>query len=105
MANWIDIFSLTLTLSFIGGIIYAILFVSRKISESVNMTQENLKSKGYAISREGMSVKTSKRFDRSDYVDATQRGFVKAYGAASFGKNSIGSAGHHNSNTSKGQNL
>ncbi|KAG6849428.1 hypothetical protein H0H93_008576, partial [Arthromyces matolae] len=95
------------TLSIIGGVIYAILFVSKKISESMTTTKEkyvilfppipltngvdfSLKNKGYTISREGVSVKTSKRFDRSDYVDATQRGFVKAYGAASFGKDGMG---------------
>ncbi|KAJ3775875.1 hypothetical protein FB446DRAFT_365971 [Lentinula raphanica] len=32
-----------------------------------------LKEKGYEISNQGMSVKTSKRMNREDYVDATQR--------------------------------
>ncbi|KAH0580438.1 hypothetical protein H2248_001939 [Termitomyces sp. 'cryptogamus'] len=101
MPNWIDIFSLTLTLSLISSIVYAILLVSRQVSESITSTQENLKNKGYTISREGMSVKTAKRFDRSDYVDVTQRGFVKAYGAASFGKDNLGSASHQESNTKR----
>ena len=37
------------------------------------------------ISDKGVSVKTTSRFNREDYVDATQRGFIKAMGAASFG--------------------
>jgi len=65
-----------------------------------------LKTKGLVISDKGVSVKTSRRFDQEDYVDATQRyyppllydtvgllgsffrnrGFIKAMGAASFGK-------------------
>ena len=56
-----------------------------------------------------MSVKTSRRFDREDYVDATQRygrsfaspfisdhlssrGIIKAMGAASFRKNAAASS-------------
>lgn len=31
-----------------------------------------------------MSVRTSSRFNREDYVDATQRGFIKAMNASSF---------------------
>ncbi|KAG6827108.1 hypothetical protein H0H92_013179 [Tricholoma furcatifolium] len=78
------------TISIIGGAIYAIVLVSQKIRESVSTTKENLKNKGYTVSREGVSVKTAKRFDRSDYVDATQRGFVKAFGASHFGKDHMG---------------
>ena len=32
-----------------------------------------LKSKGVDVSRHGLSVKTDKRFDREQYLDATQR--------------------------------
>jgi hypothetical protein len=45
-----------------------------------------LKESGLHISDSGLAVKTSKHFNREDYVDATQRGFVKVMGAASFGK-------------------
>lgn len=45
----------------------------------------SLKNKGLHISDKGVSVKTSSRFNREDYLDATQRGFIKAMGASSFG--------------------
>ena len=32
-----------------------------------------MKDKGYELSGKGVSIKTSKRFDRQDYIDATQR--------------------------------
>ncbi|PFH49181.1 hypothetical protein AMATHDRAFT_48943 [Amanita thiersii Skay4041] len=47
----------------------------------------SLKSKGYDISKTGVSVKTSKRFDHEHYVDAVQRGFIRALGASSYGAN------------------
>ncbi|KAK0201238.1 hypothetical protein DFS33DRAFT_1266425, partial [Desarmillaria ectypa] len=68
-----------------GGIVYGILCASNSLSETVASTKEKLKEKGYTVSDTGVSVKTSKRFGREDYVDATQRGLVKAIGAASFG--------------------
>ncbi|KAF8059903.1 hypothetical protein FPV67DRAFT_1632907 [Lyophyllum atratum] len=85
MASWIDIFALIATLSVVGGVIYGVIYVSNQISKGVASTKENLKSKGLTISQKGVSVKTSKRFDRADYVDATQRGFVKALGASTYG--------------------
>ena len=39
-----------------------------------------LKSRGVDISANGVSVKTSKRFDRGDYVDATQRWVLNSPG-------------------------
>jgi len=86
MANWIDFFALVLTLAVVGGVIYGILTISRQLTESVQSTKESLKNKGLHISGKGVSIKTSKRFDREDYVDATQRGFIKAMGASSFGR-------------------
>ncbi|KAF9466740.1 hypothetical protein BDZ94DRAFT_1319254 [Collybia nuda] len=86
MANWFDFISLTLTIGVVGGVIYSILYTSKRISQSVQSTKESLKTRGLTISDKGVSIKTSKRFDREDYVDATQRGFVKAMGAASFRK-------------------
>jgi len=58
----------------------------RSVSQGVESAKEGLKTKGVHITDKGVSVKTSKRFDREDYVDATQRGIVKAMGASSFGK-------------------
>ena len=46
---------------------------------------ERLKSRGVNISDKGVSVKTTSRFNREDYLDATQRGVIKAMSAASFG--------------------
>ncbi|KAG5635873.1 hypothetical protein H0H81_009831 [Sphagnurus paluster] len=85
MANWIDFLSLVLTLGIVGGVIYGILYISRQVRESVEGYKESLKDKGVSISKKGVSVKTSKRFDREDYIDATQRNFVKAVSAAKFG--------------------
>ncbi|KAJ7638361.1 hypothetical protein FB45DRAFT_826716 [Roridomyces roridus] len=86
MANWLDIVSLLATVAVFGGIIYAILLVSRSVDQGVQSAKEGLKTKGLHITDQGLSVKTSKRFDREDYVDATQRGFVKAVNASSFRK-------------------
>jgi len=87
MASWLDFLVLFVTLSVVGGVGYGVLFISKQISQGLASTKENLKSKGLTISKQGVSVKTSRRFERSDYVDATRRGFVKAYGASSFGNN------------------
>ncbi|KAI3615118.1 hypothetical protein WG66_016876 [Moniliophthora roreri] len=105
MANWFDIVSflavgvlnvggssdLTLgwleqTAVFFGAVIYGIVFVIRSVTESLESTKEKLKEKGYDISSGGVKVKTQKRFNREDYVDATQRQFVKAMEASSFRK-------------------
>ncbi|KAK0213845.1 hypothetical protein IW262DRAFT_1467187 [Armillaria fumosa] len=92
MASWLDFIALLVTVGICGGIVYGILCASSSLSESVAATKEKLKEKGYTISDKGVSVKTSKRFGREDYVDATQRGFVRAMGAASFGSSSPGSS-------------
>jgi len=44
-----------------------------KISAITLTTKEKLKSKGYDVSTQGVAVQTQKRFNREDYVDATQR--------------------------------
>ncbi|KAF7330864.1 hypothetical protein MVEN_02425900 [Mycena venus] len=80
MANWVDMVSLLVTVSVFGGIIYVVLLVVQSISQGVESAKEGLKSKGVHITDKGVAVKTSKRFDREDYVDATQRGIVKAMG-------------------------
>jgi len=87
MANWIDFFSLIATITVFGGVIYGIIFVVRSINEGWTSTQASLKSKGLDISASGVSVKTSKRFGREDYVDATQRHIVKAFEAATIRRN------------------
>jgi len=67
------------------AVIYGVSVAVKQVSEAVNNTKETLKNKGLNISDKGVSVKTTARFNREDYVDATQRGFLKAMGAASFG--------------------
>ncbi|KAJ7122931.1 hypothetical protein C8R44DRAFT_784953 [Mycena epipterygia] len=97
MANWLDLISLLATVAVFGGIVYAVLVVVRSVSQGVESAKEGLKTKGLHITDKGVSVKTSKRFDREDYVDATQRGFVKAVNASSFrkgGANDSQSDGH-----------
>ncbi|KIM44039.1 hypothetical protein M413DRAFT_443099 [Hebeloma cylindrosporum] len=93
MANFIDILSLVATITVFGGVIYGVIFVMRSINEGVASTKESLKSRGLDVSASGVSIKTSKRFDREDYVDATQRGIVRAVGAASFKRNASPSSG------------
>ncbi|KAF9232173.1 hypothetical protein BU15DRAFT_55274, partial [Melanogaster broomeanus] len=72
------------TLIFVGTIL-GVVYVVKQVSSGVKSTKESLESKGIRISDKGVSVKTQKRFDREDYVDATQRGCIKALNAASFG--------------------
>lgn len=85
MANWIDFVSLFITLSIAASIVAGLLYVGRATSRAAERAKESLKHKGVNVSREGVSVKTNKRWDRSDYLDATQRGFVKAYNLSSHG--------------------
>jgi len=94
MANWLDVISLLVTVAVFGGIIYVVLLVVRSVSQGVESAKEGLKTKGLHITDKGVAVKTSKRFDREDYVDATQRGIVRAVGAASFGKGGTADPGY-----------
>ncbi|THV00795.1 hypothetical protein K435DRAFT_434439 [Dendrothele bispora CBS 962.96] len=97
MATWTDILSLVVTVAVFGGIVVGVLAVVRSFSEGVKSTKEKLKERGVDVSKGGVSVKTSKRMDRESYVDATQRGIIRAMGASSIGKSSqipqIGIAG------------
>jgi len=78
-------FSLLTTTFFFVGSIFGVYYIVKQVSSGVQHTKESLENKGISITAEGVSVKTQKRFDRDDYVDATQRGVIKALGAASFG--------------------
>ncbi|KAJ3798468.1 hypothetical protein GGU11DRAFT_582999 [Lentinula aff. detonsa] len=91
MAELTDFIALIATIAIFAGIIYIIYTVTGTVSEGVKSTKDKLKEKGYEISDQGMSVKTSKRMNREDYVDATQRGLIRAMGASSFGSNTTGS--------------
>lgn len=110
MAKWIDLFSLVLTITlFLGAIVGIVLFV-RRISEFVNATKASLQEKGWTVSNQGVSVRTSKRLDREDYIDATQRGIMKVVGASKFGHaasastTSLDGEGHANADGSSNKN-
>ncbi|PPQ74754.1 hypothetical protein CVT26_005051, partial [Gymnopilus dilepis] len=90
--NWHATHSIRQTISVLGGIVYGILYIVKSVNDGLESTKASLKSKGLDISSTGVSVKTSRRFDREDYVDATQRGIIKAMGAASFRKNAAASS-------------
>ncbi|KAL0574005.1 hypothetical protein V5O48_007949 [Marasmius crinis-equi] len=86
MAGLLDVVSFITTAAFFGGVIYGVLYLVRSVNSGIENTKAQLKERGYDVSSGGVKVKTSKRFDREDYVDATQRGFVKAMEASSFRK-------------------
>ncbi|KAF8550795.1 hypothetical protein OG21DRAFT_1487498 [Imleria badia] len=88
MASWIDIFSLLMTTLFFVGVVLGVLYASQAFSSSVQSTKASLEQRGITLSRDGVSLKTQKRFDREAYLDATQRGLVKALGAATVGPES-----------------
>ncbi|KAI0919938.1 hypothetical protein AcW1_002938 [Taiwanofungus camphoratus] len=85
MANWVDFLSLTVTLSLIAGVTFGLLYIVKKVSEAVQATKASLKNKGVNISSNGMHVKTSRRLNREDYMDATQRGLLKALHNSMYG--------------------
>ncbi|KAH9850462.1 hypothetical protein C2E23DRAFT_835195 [Lenzites betulinus] len=85
MANWFDYLSLLATLTIISALAYGGFLAMKAISSAVESTKDSLKTKGVNLSKNGVSVKTNKRYDREDYLDATQRGFIKAMKASSGG--------------------
>jgi len=85
MATWVDICALFVTMVVTTGAVYCIVTFMRQLAQSVEATKESLKNKGLTVSEHGVSVKTDGRFDREDYLGATQRGLIKALGAATYG--------------------
>ncbi|KAF7320939.1 hypothetical protein HMN09_00180600 [Mycena chlorophos] len=86
MTNWVDLLSFGATIAVFGGIIYVVLLVVRGVSQGVENAKEGLKTKGVHITDKGVALKTDKRFDREDYVDATQRGLINVVNASSINK-------------------
>lgn len=84
MASWIDVLSFLTVTSLFVGTIFGVVFVTKRLSAAAQHTKESLQHKGISISDKGMSIKTSKRFDRENYVDATQRGVIKVLDASNF---------------------
>ncbi|KAI5891796.1 uncharacterized protein SCHCODRAFT_01202170 [Schizophyllum commune H4-8] len=95
MAGWTDILVLIVVVAILSGVTYGVIVASQQVSTSVENTKAKLKDRGFDVSRGGVSVKTSGRIDRDDYIDATQRGFIKAMGAASFRKDAHPSPSAH----------
>jgi hypothetical protein len=64
------------------------MFVSKQINHSFEATKKDLHKKGLSVSS-GVSVKTSGRMTREDYIDSTQRAFINGMAvmkqAGSFG--------------------
>ncbi|OCB89602.1 hypothetical protein A7U60_g3200 [Sanghuangporus baumii] len=86
MSSWFDLLAFTLIFAAFVGAIIGVRFVANQISSTMAATKESLKDRGLIVSDKGVSVRTSSRYSREDYVDATQRGFIKAMNAASFNK-------------------
>ncbi|GBE85631.1 hypothetical protein SCP_0801500 [Sparassis crispa] len=93
MAGWIDVLSLIVTLSLIAAVVLGIIYVMRAMSSVVESTKESLKTKGVDLSKGGMSVKTHGRYNREDYLDATQRHLMKALHTSKFGASAKGTEG------------
>ncbi|KAJ3543686.1 hypothetical protein NMY22_g3051 [Coprinellus aureogranulatus] len=70
----------------ISAVVYGVNVASKQINEGMASTKESLKAKGVDISASGVSMKTDKRLERQDYIDATQRGFIKTLQASSAAK-------------------
>jgi hypothetical protein len=81
-----DLFALIFTLAILGGILYVVFHTNKAMNGAVRTAKEKLESKGLHVSSTGIAVKTEKRFDREAYMDATQRGFVRALHASSVQK-------------------
>ncbi|KAG1792752.1 uncharacterized protein HD556DRAFT_1377658 [Suillus plorans] len=95
MASWIDIIAfLTTTILFVGTI-FGIVLIAKRLSAAVQNTKQSLQNKGISISDKGVSIKTSKRFDRENYVDATQRGIIKVLDASNFPASGTDDSQHH----------
>ncbi|KAF8308566.1 hypothetical protein DL93DRAFT_2086766 [Clavulina sp. PMI_390] len=82
--TWTSYLQLVVVIAVVCGFMVATLYIVKAISDTIQNTKENLKAKGYTITDNGVAIKTNKRLDREDYIDATQRGFIKTMGASSF---------------------
>ncbi|PCH34616.1 hypothetical protein WOLCODRAFT_139468 [Wolfiporia cocos MD-104 SS10] len=85
MARWIDLLSLALTFSIVAAVLIGIVRLVQFIQQIAQATKQSLHNKGVDVSRQGISVKTNKHLDRDQYLDVTQRGFIKAYNHSSYG--------------------
>ncbi|KAG1824569.1 uncharacterized protein BJ212DRAFT_536376 [Suillus subaureus] len=100
MASWIDVFSFLIITSLFVGTILGIVFLAKRFSAAAQNTKESLRNKGISISDKGVSIKMSKRFDREDYMDATQRGMIKVLDASNLHPSSVDDPHHIKSKSS-----
>lgn len=100
MASWIDVFSFLTTTFLFVGTIFTIVFLTKRFSAAAQNTKESLQNKGISISDKGVSIKMSKRFDREDYMDATQRGVIKVLDASNLHPGGVDDLQHIKSKSS-----
>jgi len=98
MANLSDFLALLVTATVFVGVIVGVIYAVQQIQHAVKQTKESLQKKGLHITDSGVSVKTDKRFNHEDYIDATQRSFIKTMSAASFRQ--VDDQGNHIQGTS-----
>ncbi|KAF8491707.1 hypothetical protein F5888DRAFT_1637461 [Russula emetica] len=102
MAGLADVCSLILTSAFFIGVILGTALIAQKCQALIDATKSSLEERGWIVSghahpsssRESgrgtsasvVMVKTSKKkMDHERYLDATQRGIIKAFNATTFG--------------------
>ncbi|KAF9782480.1 hypothetical protein BJ322DRAFT_1111342 [Thelephora terrestris] len=78
MTHWLDTIYSVFTLALFIAVVTGAIYVVKTISTTIDETKKSLHDKGVNVSASGISVKTSKHMTREDYLDATQRNFVKA---------------------------
>jgi len=59
-------------------VVVGAVYAAKLISNTIDGAKKTLNEKGVNVSASGISVKTGKHMTREDYLDATQRKFVKA---------------------------
>jgi len=78
MSNWLDIISFVACLALFIGVVTGAIYVAKAVSNAIDETKKSLSGRGVNVNASGISVKTDKHMTREDYLDATQRSFVKA---------------------------
>ncbi|KAF8628175.1 hypothetical protein AX15_004056 [Amanita polypyramis BW_CC] len=80
-----DLFELLVTLTIFSAAICLIFYVSESVRSISQTTKEYMKGRGYDVSTSGVSIRMDK-VDRETYLDATQRGIVRALEVSSVGQ-------------------
>ncbi|KAI0075036.1 hypothetical protein K474DRAFT_1664743 [Panus rudis PR-1116 ss-1] len=86
MASWYDYLALVITIALTCAVIWGSMMIYEALNNAKRSAKQRLKNKGVNVSKHGVSVKREIRLvDRETYMDATQRGFVKALSNAYYG--------------------